>query len=597
MSAFSRIQVRQWVWGLCLLIILGTAFSWGYRALTYQALNELENESSNRLTLFVSNLNGTLANYEHLPKLISTNPYVLNALQQPINSQIDVINRYLESVVDTQGASDVYLMDSQGLTVAASNWNLERSFVGQNFNFRPYFQTAIKGEAGRYFALGTTSLQRGYYFSHPVYQGNKVDGVIVIKIDLADIEAAWSDRGNQFIVTDDDGIIFLTTQPRWTYKTIREIDADRLRDIKSSRRYAKKPIQRLPYEELESLGPGATLVAIQDEPQSKSNTYLHLQQNMMKAGWTVHLLSDIDKVQGTVALRATLGGFGALIVLLLVTLYVVNRQRRLALQGSTELLERRVQQRTRELETEIDERKKAEQNLRDTQAELIQAAKLAGLGQMSAGISHELNQPITAIRSYSKNAQRMLERKQIDDASHNLGEIVELTQHMAGIISQLRGFSRKSGGERTRVSIEKAVDQARGMFQREIEKHQISVKINLDPELSVVTDSLLLNQVLVNVFSNAIHAMESVTTRQITIDAVSQDDGVTIGIGDTGPGIPAKVIENVFDPFFTTKEVGLGLGLGLSISYRIMESLGGKIEVANCTESGARFELYLPHDE
>ncbi len=597
MSAFSRIQVRQWVWGLCLLIILGTAFSWGYRALTYQALNELEHESSNRLTLFVSNLNGTLANYEHLPRLISTNPYVLNALQQPISSQIDVINRYLESVVDTQGASDVYLMDSQGLTVAASNWNLERSFVGQNFNFRPYFQTAIKGEAGRYFALGTTSLQRGYYFSHPVYQGNKVDGVIVIKIDLADIEAAWSDRGNQFIVTDDDGIIFLTTQPRWTYKTIREIDADRLRDIKSSRRYAKKTIQRLPYEEVESLGPGATLVAIQDEPQSKSNTYLHLQKNMMKAGWTVHLLSDTDKVQGTVALRATLGGFGALIVLLLVTLYVVNRQRRLALQGSTELLERRVQQRTRELETEIDERKKAEQNLRDTQAELIQAAKLAGLGQMSAGISHELNQPITAIRSYSKNAQRMLERKQIDDASHNLGEIVELTQHMAGIISQLRGFSRKSGGERTRVSIEKAVDQARGMFQREIEKHQISVKINLDPELSVVTDSLLLNQVLVNVFSNAIHAMESVTTRQITIDAASQDDGVTIGIGDTGPGIPAKVIENVFDPFFTTKEVGLGLGLGLSISYRIMESLGGKIEVANCTESGARFELYLPHDE
>ena len=597
MSAFSRIQLRQWVWGSCVLVILGTALSWGYRALTYQALDELENESSNRLTLFVSNLRGALANYEHLPKLISTNPYVLNALQQPINPQIDIINRYLESVVNTQGASDVYLMNRQGLTVAASNWNLERSFVGQNFNFRPYFQTAIKGQAGRYFALGTTSLQRGYYFSHPVYQGNRVEGVIVIKIDLADIEAAWSDRGNHFIVTDDDGIVFLTTHPRWTYKTIREIDDDRIRDIKLSRRYAEKTIQRLPYEEVESLGQAATLVEIKDEPQSKANTYLHLQQNMVKAGWTVHLLSDTDKVQGTVALRATLGGFSALIVMLLVTLYIVNRQRRLALQGSTELLERRVQQRTRELETEIDERKKAEQNLRDTQAELIQAAKLAGLGQMSAGISHELNQPLTAISSYSKNAQRMLERKQFDDASQNLGEIVELTRHMAGIISQLRGFSRKSGGERTRISIEKAVDQALGMFQREIEKNQISVQIKLNPELSVVTDNLLLNQVLVNVFSNAIHAMESVAIRQITIDAVSQDDGVTIGIGDTGPGIPAKVIENVFDPFFTTKEVGLGLGLGLSISYRIMESLGGKIEVANCTKNGARFELYLPHDE
>ncbi len=597
MSKFSRVQVRQLAWGACFLVILGTALSWGYRALTVQALNELEIESSNRLTLFVSNLNGTLANFEHLPKLISANPYVLNALQQPVKQQVGVINRYLQSVVNTQGASDVYLMNSQGLTVAASNWNLERSFVGQNFNFRPYFQTAIKGAAGRYFALGTTSLQRGYYFSYPVYQGDRVAGVIVIKIDLADIETAWSDRGNHFIVTDDDGIVFLTTHARWTYKSIRTINPDRMRDIKLSRRYAEKTIQRLPYEEIETLSQGVTLVEIKDEPESGANTYLHLQQNMVKAGWTVHLLSDTDTVQGTVALRATLGGSGALIVLLLVSLYVVNRQRRLALQGSTELLERRVQQRTRELESEIDERKKAEQNLRDTQDELIQAAKLAGLGQMSAGISHELNQPLTAIRSYSKNAQRMLERKQIENASRNLGEIVELTQHMAGIISQLRGFSRKSVGDRTRVSIDKAIDQALSMFRPEIEKNQISVQMNLNPELTVVTDNLLLNQVLVNVFSNAIHAMASATIRQISIDADSRPDGVTISIGDSGPGIPARVIENVFDPFFTTKEVGLGLGLGLSISYRIMESLGGKIEVANCAESGARFELYLPHDE
>lgn len=597
MSKFSRAQVRQLAWGACFLVILGTTLSWGYRALTVQALNELENESSNRLTLFVSNLKGTLANFEHLPKLISANPYVLNALQQPVKQQVGVINRFLQSVVNTQGASDVYLMNSEGLTVAASNWNLERSFVGQNFNFRPYFQTAIKGEAGRYFALGTTSLQRGYYFSHPVYQGDRVAGVIVIKIDLADIEAAWSDRGNHFIVTDDDGIVFLTTHAGWTYKSIRTINPDRMRDIKLSRRYAEKTIQRLPYEEIETLSQGVTLVEIKDEPKSGANTYLHLQQNMVKAGWTVHLLSNTDTVQGTVVLRATLGGSGALIVLLLVTLYVVNRQRRLALQGSTELLERRVQQRTRELESEIDERKKAEQNLRDTQGELIQAAKLAGLGQMSAGISHELNQPLTAIRNYSKNAQRMLERKQIENASRNLGEIVELTQHMAGIISQLRGFSRKSVGDRTRVSIDKAIDQALSMFRREIEKNQISVRMNLNPELTVVTDNLLLNQVLVNVFSNAIHAMASATIRQISIDAVNRPDGVTISIGDSGPGIPARVIENVFDPFFTTKEVGLGLGLGLSISYRIMESLGGKIEVANCAESGARFELYLPHDE
>lgn len=281
-------------------------------------------------------------------------------------------------------------------------------------------------------------------------------------------------------------------------------------------------------------------------------------------------------------------------MLLLVTLYLVNRQRRLALQGSTELLEQRVQRRTRELENEVEERKKAEQTLRNTQAELIQAAKLAGLGQMSAGISHELNQPLTAIRNYSENARRMLERKQVEAATGNLNEISELTGRMANIISQLRGFSRKSSGEHSQVSIAQSIDQALSMFRREIESSQIDVQARTDPELSVVTDPLLLNQVLVNLFSNAIQAMASVKTRHIEIDAHNHGQGIVISISDTGPGIPPNVIENIFDPFFTTKEVGLGLGL--SISYRIMESLGGKIEVANIATGGARFELYLPNE-
>ena len=182
-------------------------------------------------------------------------------------------------------------------------------------------------------------------------------------------------------------------------------------------------------------------------------------------------------------------------MLLLVTLYLVNRQRRLALQGSTELLEQRVQRRTRELENEVEERKKAEQTLRDTQAELIQAAKLAGLGQMSAGISHELNQPLTAIRNYLENARRMLEHRQVEAATGNLNEISELTGRMANIISQLRGFSRKSSGEHSQVSIAQSIDQALSMFRREIESSQIDVQARTDPELSVVTDPRLLNQV------------------------------------------------------------------------------------------------------
>jgi two-component system C4-dicarboxylate transport sensor histidine kinase DctB len=135
-----------------------------------------------------------------------------------------------------------------------------------------------------------------------------------------------------------------------------------------------------------------------------------------------------------------------------------------------------------------------------------------------------------------------------------------------------------------------------GLFRREIESSHVEVESRIDPDLSVITDPLLLNQVLVNLFSNAIQAMAAVETHEIEIDARNQDHGIVISISDTGPGIASNVIENIFDPFFTTKEVGLGLGLGLSISYRIMESLGGRIEVANNATGGARFELYLPDE-
>ncbi len=591
-SIVSSPSTRLITLPLLVLFLTGLAIL-GFYVINQQTLLELGDQSKNRLTLFVSNLSGSLAKYEHLPRLISTNPKLLNTLQHDSADFVDLANRFLQAATVASGATHAYLMDHSGLTIATSNWGQERSFMGKNFSFRPYFKSAIGGQAGRYFALGTTSQQRGYYFSHPVYYDDAIAGVVVIKINLADIETAWSDRGNQFLVTDADGIVFLSTHPQWTYRTIRDIDTTRLEEIMLSRRYAGEDILPLKIETLSRLDKNLNLVRI-SEPGFVN--YLHLSQNMPNAGWTVHLLTDIQSIRDTLILRATAGASGVLIIVLLVSLYLVNRQRRLALQGSTVLLEKRVQKRTRELQNQVDERKKAEQTLRDTQAELIQAAKLAGLGQMSAGISHELNQPLTAIRNYAENARRLLEREQLESASNNLHEIAELTERMANIIAQLRGFSRKSSGERSRVSVKEAIEQALAMFQREIANDHVKVLQSIDPELTINTDPLLLNQVLVNLMSNAIQAMSEVEKRQLEVNASMIDSALLLSICDTGPGIPDQVIDNIFDPFFTTKEVGLGLGLGLSISYRIMESLGGRIEVSNNATGGARFELYLPYD-
>jgi len=172
---------------LLALVLIGCSIL-GYYAINHQALLELGEESKNRLTLFVSNLSGSLAKFEHVPRLISTNARLLNVLRYDKSSRVEDANHFLQAVTAATGASDAYLLNRQGLTIAASNWKLPRSFLGKNFSFRPYFTAAIKGDAGRYFALGTTSLKRGYYFSHPVYLDDEITGVVVVKIDLAEIE-------------------------------------------------------------------------------------------------------------------------------------------------------------------------------------------------------------------------------------------------------------------------------------------------------------------------------------------------------------------------------------------------------------------------
>lgn len=571
-----------------------------YLGFQTQELDQLQRRSSNQLNLFISHVEGYLARYEYLPELVASHPQILALLNTPRVDHQTAGNSLLETIAEVSGALDIYVMDQKGNTLAASNWKLPRSFAGQNFSFRPYFQQALRGQTGRYFALGTTSGQRGYYFSYPIVLEESLLGVVAVKLDVSDIELTWSGLEDRFIVTDHNGIVFLSTYQSWRYRSLLPLSEQVLATIQRDRQYVDTVIEPLPMKLDYRLNARSQLVrfaATEQPEQPTAATYLMASQVMDEAGWTVHILSDTQLLDRQIVLQTALTAVALVAFILLLTLYWVNHKRRQALQFARDELESRVVQRTAALSREIDERRKTERELRQTQAELIHTAKMAGLGQLSAGISHELNQPLTAIRSYADNAQKLLQRGRHQALADNLVQINELTEKMAAIITLLRGFSRKSRGETRCVVVDQVIQEALNLFKQDIQRDRIDITITAEPGLTISTDPLLLNQVLVNLISNAVHAVAASSKKHIQISVTDTDDSSAciLSVSDNGPGISDELMDQLFDPFFTTKEVGLGLGLGLSISYRIMQILGGDIKAVNNSKGGAEFRLTLPY--
>ena len=587
------LQRRLLVSSGLLLLLLGLAI------LTWQAswrsgLQQLQDESLQQLRQFTGHLESQLARYQFLPRLIARNQLLVETLLDPDNSsRIDLANRFLEDINAITGASDTYLMDASGLTLAASNWNGERPFVGRNFSFRPYFQQAMQGKLGRYFALGSTSGQRGYYFAWPIIHAAEPIGAVVVKMDLAGIEQRYSGHEAQFIVTDPDGVVFISTRPQWLFRSLQLLPEAVLSRIANTRRYPGRQIEPLPLDWLPHQGDEPTLLRM--GPRPPASEYLYQQQEMPKAGWRVAILSPLDPVRRNSLVATGLALLSALIALLLLLLLRQRHRRRLERQRYAERaqreLEHQVALQTTDLRHEIEERKRTEQRLRDTQGELIQTAKLAVLGQMSASISHELNNPLAAIRSYADNARQFLQRGQTEPVRQNLERIGELTERMGKISSQLKQFARKSSDRIEAVRVEPVIQTAIDLVMPQYRQSAIRIRNHCErPGPLALAEIIPLEQVLINLINNAVQAVDG--DGEIDIHCETQQEWVLIHVDDNGPGLDARAQEHIFDPFYTTKKAGLGLGL--SISARIMDSMNGHLSAANRPEGGARFTISLP---
>ncbi|MCB1801271.1 MAG: sensor histidine kinase [Gammaproteobacteria bacterium] len=587
---------------VALLLLAAGALAWLVGNLQRASLlEEVDRRAQQELALYVSHLAGQLDRFAYLPPLLGDDFRLQSLLIAPNNrSQQDQVNRYLSHVNRIAGSLDVYLMDASGVTVAASNWQDELTFVGRNFSFRPYFIEAMQGRAGRYYALGTTSGRRGYYFSYPVGEVDKPLGVVVVKIDIDTLENDWRNQDTELIVTDPDGVIFVATRPEWRYRTLGVLTPESVDRIRATRRYPDEAITPLSYQVRQALPSGARLLAIGDVGQSDGMSYIAHAADMPQAGWRVELLV----AQRVISPQVWQARLLALSLLLLLStaawLYNARRRqqaereagRRLAMQEALIELENRVARRTQDL-TEANRMLRDEiEDHERTRDELIQAAKLAALGQMAAGINHELNQPLAAIRTYADNARAYLARENLDQAGWNLTQITELTQRMAQISGQLRVFSRKSSGQLIRVSLRACLDGALRITQSRIDQADAQVTTDLPTDdLFVCADMVQLEQVLVNLIGNACDALAGQDDRRIGISAQPRGDRVVIAVADSGRGIAAEDLPHLFDPFYTTRDTGLGLGL--SISQTIAQRLGGSLRAANVEQGGAVFELTL----
>ncbi|MGO2414185.1 MULTISPECIES: ATP-binding protein [Cobetia] len=786
------------IWRLALAIVLPLGLMlcvWqAVEVARNQGIERLTHEADNELRLTAASLRGQLSRHAYLPRLVAENDQLRAFLDHPGDPSAEVaLNQRLDRMRALAGVSDLYLVDDRGTTIAASNWRSPSTFIGQNYRFRPYWKDAIGGGEGRFYGLGTSSGERGYFFSASVISPSGRRGVVVVKVQIADLEASWLDQNADIMVTDPHGVIFIASQPSMVLHTLDPLSEATRNRLLDTQRYANQRLLPLRLYHREALP--QTLERLNVESPSEANddggaitevrnsagdsshdsaydspaellqltpgdlwrhAWLSLSRPLPDIGWRLHVLKPLAPLRGGIWQAAGLAaGVYALLCLLaglgwqrlrilrerqlfakrerlslaasqqrvrgiidrtraglcildehtrlvylnptavelfgaalssahppsaregrdlrelflpaerqqldsltrphaigplelhglrggmaiplelscsplqspngarwLVTVFDVSERRAQAeaLAQARDAFEQRVVERTRDLAAsnarlsgEVEERTRAERELRTTRDELIQTAKLAVLGELAAGINHELNQPLAAIRAYAENATAFLARGQHQQVDANLAQITELTQRMGEISAQLRQFSRKSGDRLEAVDLATSLNYALRLLHARSDMLGVVVELQQDgrpldeqtpPLASVRAEPVRLEQVLVNLVGNALDALAGMpaTFRQprITITLSEQQMApnaspqIVLEVHDNGPGLAPAQLARVFEPFYTQRADGQGLGLGLSISARIVNDLGGMLEAHPSPLGGALFRLTLP---
>jgi two-component system C4-dicarboxylate transport sensor histidine kinase DctB len=584
----------------------------------------LRDESNHRLDLFASAVQGMVRRLEHVPATVQLNKDVQALLLEPRHAlRVSAVNGYLRRLNAHLGSLAVFVLDERGVVVASSNSEfVDDSRLGEDLSFRPYFLEALSGQVGRHFAIGIHSRQPGYFVSHPIRDGARVLGVATIKISLDPIEQTWEMLGAPALLVDTQQVVILSSRPEWRYTALADLPLERRVDLQLTRLYDNLAIPRFPVpvnlsvDEDSQVIEGEISGGVRVEGEAVRpgrGSSLVLGRALDGMDWRLLIFRDLRPVRTQAVVHSLLSAVAAGFVLLLALF--VNQRRRITrqkleakqiLERANAELEHKVARRTKaltetnaRLRREIGEREQAEQTLRSAQDELVHAGKMAALGQLATGITHELAQPLGAIRTLAGNAVEFQRRGDQKAVAGNLAIITRLADQMGQIIQPLKGFARKSTAVPARTDVAHAVGNALFLYDQRLRREGVVVRNRCVPGEAVAwCDPNRLEQVLINLIGNAADAMRDRPDRMLTLEVIREaGEGATplrLDVIDTGPGVPDEVRARLFEPFFTTKEVGVGLGLGLAISRDIVREFHGELEASNHPDGGACFTLRLP---
>lgn len=550
------------------VVIVAVAVIWSTNAwLTERFTETTRVRTELRLALYSGNILSELQRTSVVPLLLARDPVLTNALE---TGDFSKSSAQLISAREDIAAASIRLLDMSGRVVAATNRNL----LGTSYASEPFFVEAQRSRETIFTAASAATGATEFDYSRALVADGKAIGVIVVEAELSKFERSWAGISDAVAVTDSEGRIILTTEPKWRGLTMAEA---------LSARSAPTAIER-------ALQVTADWANEPPDAYLKGQAVMRTETRIPFRGWRMIAFTSYESVREKVnaVLAMEIMGFA---ILLAAGFYVLSRRARVqSLAYRRESADLRAL--NARLSREIAEREKVQKDLAVAEQTLAQSSKLAALGEMSAAVSHELNQPLAAMKTYLAGARLLLQRARTEEALSSFQRIDDLIERMGAITRQLKSYARKGGEAFEPVDLRAAISSALAMMEPQLKARTVRITRVLPREpVMVMADRIRLEQVIINLLRNALDATKGRAEPAIELILATGETAV-LGVRDNGPGI--SDLQKLFEPFWTTKKPGEGTGLGLAISSSIVSDFGGRLTAHNAEEGGAVFEMQLP---